>query len=1307
MSRRLSGINPLSYMGVEPATPPDLVIDTRRPATTDSKYNIGTLWVLPSTNQIWMLTQFQYKSVATWTILETGATAAGIFVTNNGNAAPFEGVLNVLGINVLRTSGSANTVSVELLNGLSGQLLIGGGAEPIWAYLTSSDNTITIDTTVDNVIDLITTGGRGVDTVETDSGIAFPDPTTGDFNIFGGPNINTSVGAADTMFVNLNTSILLPATTADELNGVISIGSALVNSFLHGFGTENTFTGPGAGNFTLDVTSINNTGVGSVTLDSLTFGTDNTAVGRNSLELVNTGSYNTAIGGESLLAVLTGSNNIAVGYNAGSEYIAAEDSNIVIGNIGVVGESNTIRIGSLVAGNGAGQQNACYIPSAYGVTVGGTFGLATVDNTGLVGTSAPIVGDGFLRTDASVISAVPDSVINGQVLISSATGVPIWASLTAGANVVVTPGANSIAIAAAGGGGGGGTTLFTTDVAGPAAPDGFGVINFINGSNISTDGTVANTINFNLIDNPSVAGTLTAATGLFATAGGLTVTAGNTTLTPLAGALPGTVRSDAAGVLSAVIDPAINGQVMISSAAGVPIWSSITSTGGSVTITPSANGINLEAAGVAALTQLTTDIGGPVAPLAGNINTIGGTNITTDGSVANTVSIALIASPTIAGTLTAANLTVGALTGGVVQASTLGVLSSSRGTNGQFLIGTSATTNPIWSSLTSTGGTVVISQGAGGPGTINLESLGGGGGGGASIFTTSAGTAVVATSTIQILSGANTNTDGGSNIVHINLNKSIVQPVTNATGTQGVYSLGASISVDPFMHGYGTNNTFLGRNAGSTPAGANLFTLTGVQNTGTGFNSLAGLTTGNYNTASGAQSLSKLTTGTHNSAFGVQALWDSTTGDYNTAIGFNALANATTSSENTSVGALSLTSLTTGTRNTAIGTRALNSTVTASDNVAVGYEVLKNLTTGVNNTAVGGQSAPLLNIANATTYIGFNAGASNTTGSANTGIGAHSLDSITTGNYNTALGYTAGSLLTAGNDGNLCIDHVGVSGDNYTARIGTNYTRMFIDGIYGKNAGTQLVFIDSLGQLGSRSITGGDGILTYDNSGTGIWALKSPGAAGQIPIANSGAGWSWTSLTAGYGITIGGGGGAVTISSNINSSFQMVLNHDVTNVTGDGTVYVLGTAAASTSPLGGKLTLKFETTPGSCYIGDNGATPARYTAPADGRYLLTATVTGNNFIFVAPPPTVFINSSPVRIVAGPVTYEFVKGATVYSSTIVGSVQAETCTVVADLDAGDIVTWAYYIVRPDNAKTIGLQGTAVTTEFTYVGGTLVA
>ena len=73
-------------------------------------------------------------------------------------------------------------------------------------------------------------------------------------------------------------------------------------------------------------------------------GWDNTAYGVQSLFFNDTGGINTAIGEGALFSNTTGSQNIALGFNAGFN-LTTGSNNIEIGNVGLAGEANTIRIG--------------------------------------------------------------------------------------------------------------------------------------------------------------------------------------------------------------------------------------------------------------------------------------------------------------------------------------------------------------------------------------------------------------------------------------------------------------------------------------------------------------------------------------------------------------------------------------------------------------------------------------------------------------------------------------------------------------------------------------------------------------------------------------------------------------------------------------------------------------------------------------------------------------------------------------------------------------------------------------------------
>src|SRR5262249_27258483 len=69
------------------------------------------------------------------------------------------------------------------------------------------------------------------------------------------------------------------------------------------------------------------------------------ATGVNALIENITGNFNTATGFFALAANTTGNRNIAVGSGAGQN-LTTGSNNIDIGNLGVAGESNTIRIGT-------------------------------------------------------------------------------------------------------------------------------------------------------------------------------------------------------------------------------------------------------------------------------------------------------------------------------------------------------------------------------------------------------------------------------------------------------------------------------------------------------------------------------------------------------------------------------------------------------------------------------------------------------------------------------------------------------------------------------------------------------------------------------------------------------------------------------------------------------------------------------------------------------------------------------------------------------------------------------------------------
>lgn len=167
-------------------------------------------------------------------------------------------------------------------------------------------------------------------------------------------------------------------------------------------GQSNVAIGEGAGSGL--TTQNHNTAVGTNALE-VAGCADATAIGSNALVSLISGNQNTAIGSGALSALATGDNNIACGFDAGINYTTNESSNLIINHAGVALENNTIRIGT--TGGGAGQQNRCFIAGIDGVNVG------------------------------SVLRVVTEA--------SDQLGTAV---LTAGANITLTAGANTITIAA-------------------------------------------------------------------------------------------------------------------------------------------------------------------------------------------------------------------------------------------------------------------------------------------------------------------------------------------------------------------------------------------------------------------------------------------------------------------------------------------------------------------------------------------------------------------------------------------------------------------------------------------------------------------------------------------------------------------------------------------------------------------------------------------------------------------------------------------------------------------------------------------
>lgn len=506
------------------------------------------------------------------------------------------------------------------------------------------------------------------------------------------------------------------------------------------------------------------------------------------------------------------------------------------------------------------------------------FNLA--DNVSIVSTlRIPTMGRGVVTADATGLLTGSNGT-NGQVLIGGGAA-PAWANITsANANLVVTNGANSILLTSVGGGGGGFGGLIADDAT-TATPDAAFKVAVKGVGTLTTTSTVVNELEIHLDESFS------------------------------------------------------NGQVIIGGGAGVtPIWADITSTGGSVTITsPALNTINLEAAGIAALTGLTGDTGS-AAPVAQLIKIAGILPVVTSAA-ADTVTIS-IGSPVADGKV---------------------LISSSVG-------------GAQWASLVSTNANLVVTPGHN---TITLTATGGGGGGGTTSFTTDSGIVTPdLASNIQIygmqVPGA-TNIDNiytqavgvaPTKYLQVKLKDALYLPATAGSTTGVIYLGGYDVNASSrFMHAYGTRNTFLGTSAGNF----SLATGSAVDNTGIGYQALSGLISGNANTVVGSSAAVGLTSGHENAVLGYGAFSAATSASHSVAIGYQA-GGDTTGSYNVSVG-YQASAGTTATYNIAMGYQA-SCSAASTGSIAIGQAAVA---FGNNSISIGavGTAANTINIGTAQT----------------------------------------------------------------------------------------------------------------------------------------------------------------------------------------------------------------------------------------------------------------------------------------------------------------------------------------------------
>jgi hypothetical protein len=349
----------------------------------------------------------------------SGAAASGQVLSANGSGGaawqPAPGVQSVTaGDNFITIGGSAfnPTVGINTANTDLRYLQLTGG-------IMTGDLTVN-GLTVNASLDLPFTTSASVGTI-TVQGLTFLH-NFGTNNTFLGTRAgnlslsghdNTGVGSSallEDTTGSLNSafgSAALNANTDGENNSAFGAGALLSNTtggqnsafgsqalFFNTTGVENSASGyftlrnntTGKSNAALGTSALefnttggDNAAFGTRALRNNTTGSTNAALGFHALFLSATGGDNAAVGASALSNMVSGNNNIAVGNNAGSGFTGSESNNIDIGNAGMTGESNTIRLGD------GSTQTKAFITGISGSTSAG--GVAVlVDSNGQLAT---------------------------------------------------------------------------------------------------------------------------------------------------------------------------------------------------------------------------------------------------------------------------------------------------------------------------------------------------------------------------------------------------------------------------------------------------------------------------------------------------------------------------------------------------------------------------------------------------------------------------------------------------------------------------------------------------------------------------------------------------------------------------------------------------------------------------------------------------------------------------------------------------------------------------------------------------------
>ena len=364
MVKRRTGLDPLAYMGVEPSMPAQFVRESRVPTTTDyENFNIGTVWLVRTTNQVFMLVD-KANLIGTWReftagvgaintltgdaggavpptannidiqggdhfvftgnpgasllTLTSNGTVATQFDTDAGSAIPAADILQVLGGTGVSTAGAGNTVTISAAGSVAVQIDtdVAGPVVPVAGVLEAF-------------------GGNNITTTGAGNRVTTAVSGTTDFAVQRG----NAGGSLTSIPVGTDGQVIIGATGAAPLFATMtSTGATIV--FTPGANTLNLeAAGSGATSFPTDVAGPAVPTAGVLNLfggNNIT--TDTTAANTVTFDVTGTANFNPQMGNA------TGSL---------SDIGTMTDGDLVIGSTGVAPA-----VAQLTAGAGIGIVNA-------------------------------------------------------------------------------------------------------------------------------------------------------------------------------------------------------------------------------------------------------------------------------------------------------------------------------------------------------------------------------------------------------------------------------------------------------------------------------------------------------------------------------------------------------------------------------------------------------------------------------------------------------------------------------------------------------------------------------------------------------------------------------------------------------------------------------------------------------------------------------------------------------------------------------------------------------------------------------------